>query len=154
MYQQNATLKTQAGSLQTQNAAFNTQVGSLKSQVTDLQTSSDALKAQVEVLQEANTEKDAKIAQLQPLAEKARHLPVRWRITPPGILGPPGNVLFIFNLERTPLRLQITLNALGRTHSQNHVINGGGFFRITQLAMGDHVTLSADGYDPTEITVR
>lgn len=41
-----------------------------------------------------------------------------------------------------------------KTPSQGYVIRGIGFWSVTQIAKGDQVTLSADGYDAREIDVN
>jgi DNA repair exonuclease SbcCD ATPase subunit len=143
-----------ANELNTQVLGFQHSSDDLKGQVQTLQASDSDQKSQIETLQGELAERNTLIAQLQPLAQKARHLPVKCRVVSGAAFGPGGYVLQIFNQDREPLRVEVTLKALDKTSSQNRVIKGGSFWSITQLAKGDHVTLNADGYDPREININ
>jgi len=109
-------------------AAANEQTASLTSQLEDAQK---------------------EIAELQPLANKARTLPVTFRIDHHALSA--GYTLYTFNRSRESLRFHIAVNG-GRTF--NPVIDGGKLWMLRGLASGDKVEVSSDGYDPRTITIQ
>ena len=89
------------------------------------------------------------ISELQPLADKARTLPVRLSINRHALNA--GYNVLAFNLSRQSLRFEFTVN--GSKHF-NTVIDGGRFFIVKALASGDMLTVASDGYDPKTVTIQ
>ena len=104
-----------------------------------------ALQGQVE-------DAEKQIANLQPLAQKARQLPIATRINRHAANA--GNNLVIFNRARDSLRLNIAINAGGRVKNVIPVVDGGRMYLIRSLAPGDSVAISADGYDTTTVPIE
>lgn len=92
---------------------------------------------------------EKQIAELQPLAEKARQLPIVVRIDRHAINA--GYNLFTFNRSRDSLRFHFTVNG-GRQF--NAVIDGGKFWVLKGLANGDTVQIDSDGYDAKTVSIN
>jgi hypothetical protein len=89
------------------------------------------------------------IADLQPLANKARTLPVAFRIDHHALSA--GYTLYTFNRARESLRFHVTVNG-GRNF--NPVIDGGKLWMLRGLATGDKVEVSSEGYDARTVTIQ
>lgn len=120
---------------------FFLQANNLKSQ---LQQS----KAESEQLQSQLAQDESQIAQLQPLANRARQMPIKTQF-----LKPHGNgyTLTIHNISTTSLRVEVTVTALNKSLAQ--VINGGRIWFVHGLASGDQIEIVSDGYDSMKLTV-
>jgi hypothetical protein len=95
---------------------------------------------------------EAEVAELKPLAAKARTLPIRWGVTK-GILAS-GYVLIIHNETITPIRLDVTWTANGRTKPlPSFVLDGVQYHRLPGLAPGDTLTIESEGFDPMTLTI-
>jgi hypothetical protein len=92
------------------------------------------------------------IAELQPLANKARQLPIVLRIDRHAINA--GYNLFIFNRSRDSLHFKCSLQVLGRNRQRIYTIDGGKFAIFPGLATGDTVQIESDGYDPKTVTIN
>lgn len=117
-------------------------IASLTAENTEEKESNAALTSQVE-------ESQKQIAELQPLAEKARTLPIRLTINKHAANA--GYNVFAFNLARSSLRFVFTING-GR--KINAVIDGGKFFVIRALASGDTLSVDSNGYDTKTVTIQ
>jgi hypothetical protein len=108
-----------------------------------------ALDEQVSTLTSQLEDSEKQIAQLQPLAQKARELPVVLRINRHALT--PGYTLITINQSRSSLRFTFTVNG-GRTF--NRVIDAGRLWLLNGLASGDRLTIESDGFDPKEVTIQ
>jgi uncharacterized membrane protein len=95
---------------------------------------------------------EKQIAQLQPLAEKARVLPVITHLNKHALAA--GYDLLTSNRSRESLRFRFTVEAMGRQRSYAAVIDGGRFFILHGLASGDKITIESEGYDPVTVDVQ
>ena len=95
---------------------------------------------------------EAELAQLKPLAAKARQLPIATSINKHAINA--GYNLMISNESRTPLRLAIVVTANGHAKNSSVVVDGGKSHMITGLAPHDTVTIGSEGYDPVTIDIK
>lgn len=101
-------------------------------------------------LQVELTQTKAEIAQLQPLAAKARTLPVTTRL----VKGRgAGYTLFLMNEAREALRFSIKITSLGKTHTATQVVDGGHGWPLPGLASSDTVEIESEGYDPTLVKI-
>ena len=89
------------------------------------------------------------ISELQPLAEKARTLPVRLTINRHALNA--GYNVLAFNLSRSSLRFQFTVNG---TRHIAAVIDGGRFFIVKGLASGDTLAVDSEGYDTKTVSIQ
>jgi hypothetical protein len=117
------------------------QSNNLKSQLQQSKTESEQLQSQL-------AQDESQIAQLQPLANKARQMPVRTKFQKS--FGP-GYVLQIFNVSRTSLRVEVTVAALNKSLAQ--VVDGGRFWFVRGFASGDQIEIKSDGYDSIKLSV-
>ena len=124
-------------------------------------TQSDLADAEVKIAtlqQENETTKsfleqaEAEVAELKPLAAKARTLPITCVQVKPVLSS--GYALNIRNQARTPLRLDVTWTANGRPNTQNFVVDGGQFHTITGLVPGDTLTIASEDFDPKTVTIK
>ncbi len=106
---------------------------------------SSALRAQLE-------DAERQISELQPLAQKARKLPISTRVDRHAINA--GYNLMIFNQSRAPLRLSVTVTAVGRSRTFTPVIDGGKLWFVRGLAPNDTVSIASDGYDTEMLTIE
>jgi hypothetical protein len=102
----------------------------------------------------------ADTAALRPLADMAPDLP----LTPTFAKGDPGDngpyTLSLLNTSKDSLKvtgkvlLSVYVHAESKARSiPEHVIDPGQVWTIADLAAGDKVTITADGYAPLELTV-
>jgi hypothetical protein len=113
-----------------------------------------ALNGQVASLTSQLEDAQKEIIALQPLAEKARTMPVVFRIDRHALNA--GYNLYVINRARISLRFTYTVNGRevrgGRAASP--VIDGGRFTIIPGLASGDVVKIASDGYDDKTVTIQ
>ena len=95
---------------------------------------------------------EAELAQLRPLAAKARQLPISTTINRHAINA--GYNLLITNESRAPLRLAIIVTANGRAKNFSLVVDGGKFAPVPGLAPHDTVTIGSEGYDSQTIEIK
>jgi len=131
-------LATVAGQL-TQTQA---QITSLTADNTEAKENAAALTSQLEDSQK-------QIAELQPLAEKARTLPIRLTINQHAANA--GYNVLAFNLSRSSLRFVFTVNGARKI---NAVIDGGHFYILRGLASGDTLAVDSRGYDTKTVTIQ
>jgi hypothetical protein len=110
--------------------------------VTELQGQVSSLTTQLE-------DSEKQIAELQPLAQKARTLPITFRIDRHALGA--GYTLFTFNRARESLRFTFTVNG---NRKFNTVIDGGRLWMLKGLATGDSVEVVSDGYDPKTVAIQ
>jgi hypothetical protein len=110
-------------------AASNEQVASLTGQLEDAQK---------------------EITNLQPLADKAKAMPVTFRIDRHALTA--GYTLYTFNRARESLRFKVVING-GKTFP-NVVIDGGRFWQLRGLASGDTIVVSSEGYDDKTVNIQ
>jgi hypothetical protein len=108
-----------------------------------------ALDEQVATLTSQLEDSEKQIAQLQPLAQKARELPVVVRINRHALT--PGYTLITINQSRSSLRFKFVVNG-GRTFGR--VIDAGKLWLLNGLASGDKVSIESEGYDAKEIAIE
>lgn len=89
------------------------------------------------------------INELQPLADKARTMPLAIRIDRHALNV--GYNLFAFNRARESLRFQFTVNG---SKKFGRVIDGGRFWVLKGLASGDVVKIDSEGYDSKSVTIQ
>jgi uncharacterized membrane protein YhiD involved in acid resistance len=120
---------------------FFLQASNLKSQLQQSKTESEQLQSQL-------AQDESQIAQLQPLANKARQMPIRAKFQKS--FGS-GYMLQIFNISRTSLRVEVVVTALNKSLAQ--VIDGGRFWFVRGFASGEQIEIKSDGYDSVKLTV-
>jgi hypothetical protein len=107
---------------------------------------------EISALQSQVEDSEKQIAQLQPLAEKARQLPIVTRINRHAANS--GYNMIIINRSRDSLRLNIAVTAGGKVKNFIPVVDGNHFFMVRSLAPGDSVAIGADGYDTTTVPIE
>jgi uncharacterized membrane protein YhiD involved in acid resistance len=117
-------------------------------QANNLKSQLQQSKAESEQLQSQLAEDESQIAQLQPLADKARQMPIRTKFQKS--LGP-GYMLQIFNISRTSLRVEVVVTALNKSLAQ--VIDGGRLWIVRGFASGDQIEIKSDNYDSVKLAV-
>ena len=122
-----------------ENAALTTR---LEQTVSQDKEQMDSLTAQLEAAEK-------RIAELQPLADKARTLPLTWRIDRHALHA--GYDLFVFSRARESLRFHFTING---TRKVDALIDGGKLWILHGLASGDSVEISSDGYDSKTVPIQ
>jgi hypothetical protein len=115
-------------------------------------SSSEAKAAQDQVASLTGQLEDAQreISELKPLANKARTLPVTFRIDRHALSA--GYTLYTFNRSRESLRFHVSIE--GGKSFPNVVIDGGKFWQLRGLASGDKVTVSSTGYDDKTVNIQ
>jgi len=103
-------------------------------------------------LQSQLADAEKQVSELQPLAHKARKLPVSTRLVKHAFNA--GYNLSVFNQSRAPIRLSITVTVMGRATTHTPVIDGGRVWFLNGLAPSDTVTLASEGYDTETITIQ
>jgi hypothetical protein len=99
-------------------------------------------------------------AALRPLADMAPALP----LTPTFVKGDPGDngpyTLSLLNTSKDSIKVTAKVLLSVSSHAESkarnipeHAIDPGQVWIITDLAAGDEVNLTADGYAPLELTV-
>jgi hypothetical protein len=109
-----------------------------------------ASNAQVASLTGQLEDAQKEITSLQPLAEKARTMPITFRIDRHALTD--GYTLFTFNRARDSLRFKVVING-GKTFP-NVVIDGGKFWQLRGLASGDTVVVSSAGFDDKTVNIQ
>jgi Tfp pilus assembly protein PilO len=117
------------------------QANNLKSQLQQSKTESEQLQSQL-------AQDESQIAQLQPLANKARQMPIKTQFLKP---HGHGYTLVIRNISTTSLRVEVTVTALNKSLAE--VIDGGRTWFVPGLASGDQIEIVSDGYDSIKLTV-
>jgi uncharacterized phage infection (PIP) family protein YhgE len=148
--------KTNSEQLQSQLQQSKAESEQLQSQLQQSKTNSEQLqlqlqqsKAESEQLQSQLAEDESQIAQLQPLANKARQMPITHKFVK-SLFGP-GYWLEVINISRTSLRFEVTVAALNKSFSL--VIDGGKVGIVRGFASGDQIEIKSDGYDSVKLTV-
>jgi Tfp pilus assembly protein PilO len=117
-------------------------------QANNLKSQLQQSKAELEQLQSQLAQDESQIAQLQPLADKAKQMPIRTKFQKSFV---PGYTLQIFNISRTSLRFEVVVTALNKSLAQ--VIDGGRFWFVRGFASGDQIEIKSDGYNSVKLTV-
>lgn len=94
---------------------------------------------------------EGEISTLQPLAAKARQLPVRTRLIHVG-QGSAYN-LVIRNESRVAMRLFVVVNGDNHSKTYNSVVEGGRIWVFPRLVAGDSVEIASEGFDTTKVSV-
>jgi hypothetical protein len=108
--------------------------------------------AQLQATKAKLADAQARIAQMQPLAEKALRLPVATRL----IRAPFGSGydLRIQNHSFQVLELGITITpSVGESRSVRRVLDPRKLVLVNQLGPGDQIEIDAQGFDPLTVTV-
>ena len=88
---------------------------------------------------------EAEVAELNPLAAKARQIPIRCRFARP---EGAGLRLMVRNLSRTPLKLDIGVNAADKPQAFSPTIEPGRFYLLpADLPPGVSIDVVCSGYD-------
>lgn len=114
----------------------------LKSQLQQSKNESEQLQSQL-------AQDESQIAQLQPLANKARQMPITTKIQKS--MKGAGFVLEIFNISRTSLRIEVVATALNQNLTR--VIDVGRPWFVGGFASGDQIEIKSDGYDSVKLLV-
>jgi hypothetical protein len=117
------------------------QTNNLKSQLQESKTELEQVQSQL-------AQDESQIAQLQPLADKARQMPIRTKFLKS--FGS-GYALQIFNISRTSLRFEAVVTSLNKSLAQ--VVDGGQFWYVRGFASGDQIEIRCDGYDSIKLSV-
>jgi len=131
--------------------AFYLQLSESRQQFAQAQDQSSKLNEKVTQLQ-------SQVAILQPMAEKVRQLPIKYGFRK-ALLGN-GLVLEIRNISPNILSLNITITntTFNQAKVFNEVLDSGrllqlGHMQGAQIAPGDRITITSDGYDAGQINV-
>lgn len=92
----------------------------------------------------------ADAAKTAPATTSAHALPIKTRLFRRGR----EFLLIVKNESPSPLRLAVTVSAVGRWITAAPIIDPSGDWRLPQLLPGDTVELTSDGYDPQKISVQ
>jgi len=148
-----ANLQSQQDKAAAQSAGLQAEINQANGGLSRLQKELDQAKGQNEDLSAKLAKAEAGIAKLQPLAVKARVLPVSATIEKVSFWSA-GFTMHVRNLNSSPLNVNITIGASGKTPSMSATIEGGGTLNIGNLAAGADVVIASEGYDPAKLTVR
>jgi len=150
--------KTQAADLQAQLDKSKAQAADLQAQLnqtdsgtSQLLTQLDQAKIQTMDLQGRLQKAEADLTQLQPLLLKARHMPITTSLEKTH--GGRSFTLHVNNLIQQPVSVAIAVSG-PQTRSQNNVIGAGAALKVEDLAGGDDIIISSDGYDPVNVFVQ
>ena len=91
------------------------------------------------------------IAALQPLLQRAGHMPVTTSVEK---ISGHNFTLHITNLYPQPVSVDVAVNGSNKPRSQHAVIGGNATQNIERLSAGDNVQITSDGFDPVKLTVQ
>jgi predicted nuclease with TOPRIM domain len=165
-------LDNAANEAKARSADLQSQLDKAKSQLSDLQAKlnqandgSSRLQSQLDRavsqsmdLQSRLQKAEGEVARLQPLALKARHMPVTTSFDRSHWGGSfPMQNSFMLNIvsrSSQPLKVNITIAGPEKTRTQSNVIEVGTTLKVERLAAGDKVVIVSEGFDPVSLTVQ
>jgi septal ring factor EnvC (AmiA/AmiB activator) len=118
----------------------------------ELRKELDASKAQTADLQAQLAKAQDDVAKLQPLASKARAMPVAATFKKAFWGG--GFTLQVRNQNPAPLKVSIAVAGSEKTPPNSATIESGSTYEVENLTAGANVVITSDGYDPLNLTVR
>jgi len=145
-------LQTQLDQAQANSTESQTQLAKAKEAASGMRKELDQARSQTEDLKAQLTKAQGEIAKMQPLAAKARALPVA--TTFEKSFWSSGATLHVKNLSSQPLKVEISLAGAANAASKTATIAGGATLDVQDLAAGAHVVIASDGFDPANLTVR
>jgi septal ring factor EnvC (AmiA/AmiB activator) len=157
--------KAKAADLQSQLEKANAKSADLQNQLNQAAAGSAQLLAQLDQTKSQSSDLQSRLkraeealAKLEPLALKARNLPVTTSFES-GQWGSSfathnGFTLRINNLSPQPLKVDITVTGQGKTRTQSNVIEVSAALNVEKLAAGESVVIASEGYDPVRLTVK
>jgi|GEM_PF-6620535 len=126
------------------------QLEKAQTDLADAQAKIKSLEHDVATTHEALGRAEAELSQFRPPAANAGALPITTRLRRHGT----EFQLAITNQSKAPLRLNITVSAVGRWITAAPIIDGEGEWHLPQLQTGDVVEIASDGYASQKITVQ
>jgi outer membrane murein-binding lipoprotein Lpp len=96
-------------------------------------------------------EAESEISKLQPLADKARQLPVRTRLNHIGVGS--AYTLVFRNESRVAMRFFVVITSASHAKTYNSVIEAGKIWVLPRLAAGDVVEIASEGFDTYKVSV-
>ncbi|HKM55946.1 MAG TPA: hypothetical protein VJY33_21245, partial [Isosphaeraceae bacterium] len=92
------------------------------------------------------------LASLQPLAQKARALPLATSFEKN--YWERAFTLHVKNLDSEPLKVNITIAGPGKASTKSVTMEGGGLLNVENLAAGAKVVIEGAGYDTLSVTAQ
>ena len=155
-----AELQAQVDRASAQSADLKTQLGDDAARLSQLAAQLDQSKSQSADLQSRLHKAEGDIAQMRPLAQKARQMPIETsyetvRGGPFEFVNSRSSItLHINNLYLEPFNVDITITGPSKSLSYSITIRAGGTLSVEKLAAGDKVDIASQGYDPVSVTVQ
>ncbi len=167
-----SSLQSELAASKAQTADLQSEVAKAKAQTVDLQiqlrrandgssqllTQLDEAKSHSMDLQARFDREDSALTRLQPLIEKARHMPVATAFEKSSWSSAFSmNPVYRLRIDsRSPdsLGVFITIVQGVGTRSQSGTIASGGLLTVDKLRVGDKVTIDSEGFDPVNLTVQ
>jgi|GEM_PF-2559041 len=151
-----ADLRAQADKASAQSSAmqaeFQAKINSANEDSSGLRKALDQSKSQAEALRTQLAKAQGDLASLQPLAQKARALPLATSFEKN--YWERAFTLHVKNLDSEPLKVNITIAGPGKASTKSVTMEGGGLLNVENLAAGAKVVIEGAGYDTLSVTAQ
>lgn len=147
-----ADLRLQADNEKTRESELQARINSSSDASTGLLKELGQARSQAQDLKAQLTKAQGDLTKLQPLAAKARVLPLETSFEKG--FWDRGFTLHVKNPNPDPLSVNIKISGLGTAFTRSATIEGGGLLNVENLAAGLKVTIESAGYDTSTVTVQ
>jgi len=146
-------LRSQQDKALAQSAGLRAEINQANDGLSQLRRELDQAKGQNGDLMAQLARAQGDIAKLQPLAVKARFLPVSVTFEKPSFWSNEFT-MHVRNMNPDPLKVNITIGGSRKAPSASATIEGDGTINIANLPAGAKVVIASEGYDPANLTVQ
>jgi predicted nucleic acid-binding Zn-ribbon protein len=133
-------------------AAFQAKINSANDESSRLRRELDEAKRQSGELKSQLARAQDELAKLQPLAVKARALPVETTLEKD--FWARGFTMHVRNLNTDPLKVKITIGGSAKASVQSATIEGGGLLNVENLPAGAKLVIESAGYNTLSVTAQ
>jgi hypothetical protein len=109
------------------------------------------LKSEYAQMKAQHEQDQLKIAELQPLADKARQMPITAKFQK---MKDGTSAFALANTSRKTLNLQVTVTRTGKAQTFSPVIEPGKMWLLNGLLLGEEVDVACEGYESQQLTVQ
>jgi hypothetical protein len=109
------------------------------------------LKSEYAQMKAQHEQDQLKIAELQPLADKARQMPITAKFQK---MKDGTSAFAVANTSHKTLNLQVTVTRTGKAQTFSPAIEPGKMWLLNGLLLGEEVDVSCEGYEAQQLTVQ
>ncbi len=133
-------------------AEFQAKINSASEDSSGMRKALDQARSQAESLKSQLAKAQGDLAKLQPLAVKARAMPVVTTLEKN--YWERAFTLHVKNMNPDPLQVSITVFGPGKPSAKSVTVEGGGLLNVENLAAGAKVVIESAGYDTLSVTAQ